>query len=79
MGGDGLVPLLVAAVLGDPAQVVAAQHDGAVHLGAANHALEDAAADADVAGEGALLVDVRALQRGGLRVVRERLAISVLC
>ncbi len=60
--GEGLVALLVAAVLGDVAEVVAAEDNGAVHLGGDDDALEDAAADADIAGEGALLVDVGALR-----------------
>mmetsp|Transcript_24295 Transcript_24295/g.75926 ORF Transcript_24295/g.75926 Transcript_24295/m.75926 type:complete len:202 (+) Transcript_24295:77-682(+) len=63
-----LVPFLEAAVLAAPVQVVAADHDRALHLGGDDHALEDAAADRDVPGEGALLVDVVPLDRrlGGL-------------
>ncbi len=75
VGGEGLVPLFVPPVLGDVAKVVAADHHGPVHLGGNDDTLEDAAADAHVAGEGALLVDIGALQErkegkeaGGRRV-----------
>ena len=50
-------------VLAAPVQIIAADDDGARHFRGDDHALEDAAADRHVAREGALLVDVRALER----------------
>ena len=47
-------------VLLDVVQVVATDDDGALHLGGLDDARQDATADGHVAGEGALLVDVRA-------------------
>jgi len=58
--GNVSVALLVAVVLGVVVHVVPAHDDSALHLGRDNYALEDPSADADVAGEGALLVDVGA-------------------
>ena len=49
-------PSLLRTVLGDVMEVVPADDDGAVHLRRHDTAGEDAAADGDVAGEGALLV-----------------------
>jgi len=54
--GEVLVPLLVAGVLGDEVEVLAADDQGAVHLGGDDGAGQDTAADRDEAGEGALLV-----------------------
>jgi len=56
VGGEVLVALLVTVVLGDEVEVLAADDDGAVHLGGDDGAGEDTAADRDLAGEGALLV-----------------------
>lgn len=50
------MPLLVARVLGDEVQVLAADDERAVHLRAHDRAGEDAAADGDEACEGAFLV-----------------------
>mmetsp|Transcript_3368 Transcript_3368/g.8399 ORF Transcript_3368/g.8399 Transcript_3368/m.8399 type:complete len:254 (-) Transcript_3368:42-803(-) len=58
---ERLVALFVPVVLADEVQVVAADDDGAVHLGRLHDAREQAAADRDVAREGALLVDVGAI------------------
>ena len=52
------VALLVALVLLDVVEVVHAHDDGALHLGGLHGASQDAAADGNVTGEGALLVDV---------------------
>lgn len=54
--GEVLVALLVPVVLGDVVEVLAADDDGAVHLGRHDGAGQDTAADGDEAGEGALLV-----------------------
>ena len=58
--GDVGVALLVALVLLNVVQVIHADDDGALHLGGLDDARQDATADGHVAGEGALLVDVRA-------------------
>jgi len=59
-----LVALLVTGVLGDEVEVLAADDDGAVHLGGNDSASQDTAADRDEASEGALLVDVGAFDGG---------------
>lgn len=56
VGGDVLVALLVTVVLRDEVEVLAADNEGAVHLGGDNGASQDTATDGDKAGEGALLV-----------------------
>lgn len=56
VGGEVLVSLLVTGVLGNEVEVLAADDDGAVHLGGHNSAGQDTATDGDEAGEGALLV-----------------------
>eukprot|EP00976_Prorocentrum_cordatum_P018580 376498-Prorocentrum_minimum.AAC.6 len=63
-----LVTLLVTLVLGDEVKVVTTNDNGALHLGGLDHTVENAAADGNIAGEGALLVDVVALDclLGGL-------------
>jgi hypothetical protein len=48
----------------DKVEVVTAHHNGASHLGALHAARQDAAADGDVACEGALVVNVVACRRG---------------
>ncbi len=58
VSGHVLVTLLIAIVLWHIVQVVAAHNNGALHLGADDGSSQDASADGDVAGEGALLVDV---------------------
>ena len=58
MDGDVLVSLLVASVFLLEVHVVAADNDCSLHFGGAHDATENAASDGDVAGEGALLVDV---------------------
>lgn len=55
------VALLVTAVLGKPMKVVTANDDGPLHFGGGDGATEDAATDRDVAGEGAFVVDIIAL------------------
>ena len=55
-----LVALLVPVVLADKVQVLAADHNGALHLGGDDGAGEDAAADGHVPGEGALFVNISA-------------------
>jgi len=64
VGVDVLVTLLETTVLLDVVKVVATDDDGALHLGGDDEPLEDLATDGNVTGEGALLVDVVALDRG---------------
>jgi len=66
VGGNVLVSLLVTRVLRDEVKVLAADDDGSVHLGGNDGASQDTATDRDETSEGALLVDVAALN-GGLR------------
>ena len=54
-------PSLLRTVLGDVVEVVAADDDGVGHFGRVDDTGEDTATDGDVAGEGALLVDVGAV------------------
>mmetsp|Transcript_122306 Transcript_122306/g.391128 ORF Transcript_122306/g.391128 Transcript_122306/m.391128 type:complete len:207 (+) Transcript_122306:25-645(+) len=61
VGGHVGVALLETVKLLDVMQVVPADDDGALHLGGDYHTLQDLAADADVACEGALLIDEVAL------------------
>jgi len=56
------VALLETVVLGHVVQVVASDHNRALHLRADHHAAQNAPANRDVADERALLVNVRALQ-----------------
>mmetsp|Transcript_122297 Transcript_122297/g.391106 ORF Transcript_122297/g.391106 Transcript_122297/m.391106 type:complete len:223 (+) Transcript_122297:25-693(+) len=70
VGGHVGVALLETVKLLDVMQVVPADDDCALHLRRDHHALQDLAADAHVAGEGALLVDEIALL--GLLRRRER-------
>lgn len=65
VSGELDVALLVAVVLVDVVQVVTADRDGALHLGRGDDARENATADRHVAGERALVVNVRA--ENGLR------------
>ena len=61
MGGNVPVPLLETLVFPDEMKIVSPDDDGALHLELTDDAAEDAAADLDEAGEGALLVDVVSL------------------
>jgi len=64
VGGKVLVALLVTRVLGDEVEVFTADDERAVHLGRDDGAGEDTATDRDQTSEGALLVDVVALNGG---------------
>jgi hypothetical protein len=62
--GEVLVAALVTGVLGDEVEVLAADDESAVHLGRDDGSGQDTAADRDLADEGALLVDVGAVNGG---------------
>lgn len=59
-----VMPLLVTVVLGDEVEVWSADDETSVHLGGDDGSGEDTATDGDLAGEGALLVDVSTLNSG---------------
>jgi hypothetical protein len=61
VNGKVLVALLVTRILGDEMQVLAADDSSSVHLRRDHGAGKDTAADRDETSEGALLVDVAAL------------------
>lgn len=64
VGRDVGVALLETVVLADEVEVVAADDEGAGHLGGLDDTLEDGTTDGNVAGEGALLVNIGALNGG---------------
>merc|ERR1719231_876414 len=66
--GRVLVPLLEPLVLRDVVQVILADDHRVLHLRRLDHAGKHLAADVDVAGPRALLVDVRALNRSPRRL-----------
>lgn len=72
--------LLVTVVLGDEVEVLATDDDGALHLGGDDLTSEDATTDGDITGEGALLVDVLALNGllGGLEAKTDLLVPAVV-
>jgi hypothetical protein len=73
------VTLLITLVLLNVMEVISAHNDGSVHLGALYFATKDTAADGDVSGEGALLIDVVTLDSllGGLETETDRFIPSV--
>jgi len=60
-----LVALLVTVVLGDVVQIISADDDGTGHLGGDDFASEYTTANRDLSGEGALLVNVGAVDSFG--------------
>ena len=61
VGNDVLMSLLIPVVLFDEVEIVSSEDDGVSHLVGDAHASEDLASDADISGEGALLVNVVSL------------------
>lgn len=61
MGGDVSVTLFEPLVLTNPMQIVTAHNDCLLHFGRHDDAAEQTTADGNVSGEGALLVDVVAV------------------
>ena len=78
VGRDVGVALLETVVFAEIVEVVAADDDSAGHLGGGHDALEDGTTDGNVAGEGALLVDVLALNgsAGGLEAETNVLVVA---
>ena len=72
--------LLITVVLGDEVKVLATDDDGALHLGRDDLTSEDTTTDGDIAGEGALLVDVVTLNGllGGLETKTDLLVPAVV-
>lgn len=66
MGGEVVMSLLEPVVLLDVVEIISSQDDGSSHFGGENDTLEDRSTDGHVRGEGALVVDVLALD-GSLR------------
>jgi len=64
VSGEGLMALLKSVVLLDEMEVIASDDDGSLHFVRDNNTLEDFASDGDVAGEGALVIDVIAFNGG---------------
>jgi len=58
MSSGSLMALLESVVLLDVMEVITTNDKCVLHLGGDNNTLEDSAANADIAGEGALFVDV---------------------
>ena len=80
MNGHILVALLKSVVFAYIVQVVTPDDNGPLHLHLHNNATEDATSDAHIAGEWALLIDVRAFD--GLvenRWLKHNFRISVIC
>ena len=75
-----LVALLITVVLGDEVEVLATDDDGALHLGGDDLSVQDAATDGNIAGEGALLVNVMTLNSllGGLETKTDILVPAVV-
>lgn len=73
MSRDVLVALLVTVVLGHVVEVVTADDDGALHLGGDDDTSQDTALDVDLTDEGALLVNVSAVNglSGSLEAVAD--------
>lgn len=64
MGSNVLVAFLETVVLGDVVEVILSDNDSAVHFGGRNYTLDDSSTDGNIAGEGALLINVLALDGG---------------
>src|SRR5690348_8025019 len=75
-----LVALLITVVLRDEVKVLATDDDGALHLGGDDLTGEDAATDGNIAGEGALLINVVTLDGllGGLEAETNLLVPAVV-
>lgn len=65
MGSNVLVTLFETTVLPDVVQVIPSHNNRSLHLGGYDLSLEDTSSNGDIASEGALLVNVAALNGGG--------------
>lgn len=61
VSSDILVALLITVVLVHKVEIVTTNNDGALHLGTNNNSSEDTSADGHITSEGALLVNVSAV------------------
>lgn len=79
MGGKVLVSLLVSSILGDIVEVLSSDDDSVGHLGRVDDTVKDSASNRDIASEGALLVDVGAVDGliGGLETETDILVPSL--
>lgn len=79
MGGKVLVSLLVSSVLGNVVEVLSSDDDSVGHLSRVDDTVKDSASDRDVTSEGALLVDVGAVDGlvGGLETETDILVPSL--
>ena len=78
VGRDIAMPLLVTVVFGDVVEVVSSDDHCPLHLGGDDDALEDLTPNGDLAGEGALLIDIVGLDSflGGLEAESYILVVS---
>ena len=65
VNGNVLVTLFETTLLGDVVQIIPSNNDCSLHLGGDNHTVEDTSSNGNIASEGALLVDVAALNGCG--------------
>lgn len=79
VGGKVLVSLLVSSVLGNVVEVLSSDDDSVGHLSRVDDTVKDSASDRDVTSEGALLVDVGAVDGlvGGLETETDILVPSL--
>lgn len=75
---DVVVSLGKTSVLGDILQIISTNNNGSLHLGGDDQTLQDAATDGHIAGEGALLVNIGAIDGllGGLETQTNVLVVS---
>ncbi len=78
VSGDVGVSLLVSAILFDIVKIISSDDDSSVHFGAHDHSLQNSSSDGDIAGEGALLVDVVSLNgvSGGIEAQSDFFEVS---
>ena len=78
VGRDIAMPLLVTVVFGNVVEIISSDHNCSLHLGGDDDPLEDLASDGDLAGEGALLIDIVGLDSflGGLEAESYILVVS---
>lgn len=80
VSSDVLVTLFVTVVLRDVVKVILSDNDSTVHFGGGDDTLNDTTTDGDVASEGALLINVLALDSasGGLEAQTDVLVVALV-